>query len=66
MLGANTLAETTLKSLRAKQKAEVDKLKKRTKYDETRSLLERYDQEARRAPIAVSCGLDLLQSLGHL
>jgi coproporphyrinogen III oxidase-like Fe-S oxidoreductase len=39
--------EEVLKGLRAKQRVEVDRLKKRTNYDETRTLLERYDEKLR-------------------
>jgi hypothetical protein len=34
-----------LKTLRAQQKEQVDKIKKQTKFDETRSLLEKYTDE---------------------
>jgi len=40
--------QAALKVLRTKQREEVNRLKKKTKYDETRSLLERYDEKSRR------------------
>lgn len=42
-----TQAEAALKELRKKQREELDKLKKKTKFDETRSLLERYDEKSK-------------------
>lgn len=40
-------SEAALKTLRKKQRDELERLKKKTKFDETRSLLERYDEKAR-------------------
>jgi hypothetical protein len=39
--------EEVLKGLRTKQRLEVDKLKKKMNYDETRNLLEKYDERLR-------------------